>query len=110
MIINRPGAGFEYGGARYVVGGPVIATDESEYKGLYGCITEIRDGEDKETDNDTPDLYCEFDPPTLLDDVKRLEDAFSVLYGMQKTLDEITLDLVIMAPEMIRPLERARQG
>ena len=104
MIINRPGAAFEYGGVRYAVGMPVIATSESEYEGLTGRITEIRDGEDKETDNDTPDLYCEFDAPAHPDDVRRLEDAFSALYGAPKTLDEIALDLVIMAPELVRPM------
>lgn len=47
MIINRIGAEFEYEGKTYVVGAPIVGTPESEYEGLYGTITEIRDGEDK---------------------------------------------------------------
>ena len=56
MIINQPGATFTYGGVEYVIGAPVIGTKESEYEGLYGTIIEIRDGDDKETENETPDL------------------------------------------------------
>ena len=50
MIINRIGAEFEYDGTTYVIGAPIVGTPESEYEGLYGTITEIRDGEDKETE------------------------------------------------------------
>ena len=57
MIINRNGAEFEYKGVSFVIGQPVVGTSQSEYEGLYGLITEIRDGEDKETENDTPDIY-----------------------------------------------------
>ena len=56
MIINRIGAEFEYEGTTYVVGAPIVGTSGSEYEGLYGTITEIRDGEDKETENETPDI------------------------------------------------------
>ena len=73
MIINQPGATFTYGGVEYVIGAPVIGTKESEYEGLYGTIIEIRDGDDKETENETPDLYCEFDPPVLPHEIKRLK-------------------------------------
>ena len=50
MILNRDGASFEYAGVTYTFGGPVIGTDASEYHGLYGVITEIRDGDDREDD------------------------------------------------------------
>lgn len=104
MIINQPGAVFEYDGVNYVIGGPVVCTEASIYKGLYGAITEIRDGTDKDTDNETPDIYCSFDKPVHPDETERLEKAFSMLEGKPVTLDEIALDLVIMAPTMIKPL------
>lgn len=85
MIINQPGATFTYGGVEYVIGAPVIGTKESEYEGLYGTIIEIRDGDDKETENETPDLYCEFDPPVLPHEIKRLEEIFSDLYDEPKS-------------------------
>lgn len=105
MILNRDGAAFEYAGVTYVVGGSVIGTDASEYHGLYGVITEIRDGNDKETENETPDIYCEFELPVLPCEVKELEAVFSDLYQAPKTVEDIILDCVIMAPEMIRPLD-----
>ena len=47
MIIKEYGAEFEYNGTTYVIGEPIIGTAESEYEGLFGTITEIRDGSDK---------------------------------------------------------------
>ena len=105
MIINQPGAGFEYEGITYIIGAPVIGTHAGEYEGLYGSITEIRDGEDKDTENETPDIYCSFEEPALPCEVKKLEERFSELYDEPKAIDDIALDLVIMAPEMICQLE-----
>ena len=102
MILNRNGATFTYDGITYTIGDRVIATDESAYEGLFGTILEIRTGNDKSTDNDTPDFYCEFIPPVLPAEVVALEARFSALYQQKKALDDITLDEVIMAPEMIR--------
>ena len=65
MIINRIGAKYLYNGVTYTVGDQIIANSESEYEGLFGTIKEIRDGDDRETDNDTPDIHCEFLPPFL---------------------------------------------
>ena len=108
MILNRPGAEFEYEGVTYTIGGAIVGTTESEYAGLYGRINAIHDGEDKETENETPDIYCEFDPPVMPHEVKALEDTFSDLYHQPKTIADIVLDMVIMAPEMIRPLDDLR--
>ena len=62
MLINKSGAEFLYNGITYRVGDVIIGSDQSEYAGLIGSILEIRDGDDKETENDTPDIYCSFDP------------------------------------------------
>ena len=103
MIINRTGTEYEYNHHYYKIGETIIATEESEYAGLVGAIYEIRDGNDKETENDTPDFYCAFEPPVLPQEVEELEQVFSALYGIPKKLEDISLDMVIMAPEMIRP-------
>lgn len=108
MILNRTGAEFEYEGVTYTIGGAIVGTAESEYAGLYGRINAIHDGEDKETENETPDIYCEFDPPVMPHEVKALEDTFSDLYHQPKAIADIVLDMVIMAPEMIRPLDDLR--
>ena len=110
MIINRYGADFEYNGIKYVIGESIIGTRESEYDGLIGTIFEIRDGEDKETENDTPDIYCSFEPPVHPYDIRQLEQRFSEQYQQPKKLKDITLDYVIMAPEMIEPLRVLRKS
>lgn len=102
MILNRIGAEFTYEDITYRIGDRVLANGESAYEGLFGTITEICDGADKETDNDTPDITCAFLRPVLPKDISALESRFTALYGQPKTLDDITLDEVIMAPEMIR--------
>ena len=93
---------YTYNGMTYTVGAAVMAAEASEYRGLYGTITEIRDGSDRETENDTPDIYCCFEPPLFPKEIQELEQRFKELYQSPKKLDEITLDMVIMAPEMVR--------
>ena len=41
-------------------------------------------GEDKETDNLTPDIHCCFDFPESEADIRKLEERFSSLYNMPK--------------------------
>ncbi len=101
MVIDRIGAAFFYEGKKYVVGEQIVANDASEYEGLFGRIIEIRDGDDKETENDAPDIYCEFEEPVLKSDIWNLEQRMSGLYGERMTLEDISLDLVIMGPDMI---------
>ena len=110
MHINKPGAEFLYNGITYRVGDKIIGSDQSEYAGLIGSILEIRDGDDKETENDTPDIYCSFDPPVLPADIAKTEATFSSLYGEKKKLDDICFDEVIMSPEMITVPGQSKQS
>ena len=110
MILNEHGKSIEYDGVTYAIGDVIIGTDASEYEGLAGTIIEIRDGEDKDTENETPDIYCSFEPPLLPEDVKALEETFSELYQEPKTMEDIILDMVIMAPEMIVPADKRTQN
>lgn len=109
MVIDKPNEVFRHNGISYKIGEPIIATEQSEYTGLLGSIMEIRDGEDKETENSGPDLYCCFTPPVLPCDIKQLERTFSDLYDSPKTLEDIVLDSVIMAPEMVAPLHYIKE-
>lgn len=105
MIYNRSGAQFVYQGITYTIGGKVYANNESVYEGLYGVIREIRTDDDLETDHDTPDIYCDFMPPILPDDIKMIEDRFSSFWGTEKAIDELDLDMVIMVPDMLSVLD-----
>lgn len=105
MIYNKAGAVFDYDGVQYIIGGRVEGTAVSEYEGLYGRILEIRTEDDRETENPTPEIYCSFDPPVLPLEIRQLEEEFSELYCRPKELDDIVLDSVIMAPDMIVPMQ-----
>lgn len=109
MILEKYGESFNYDGVSYFIGQRIVATDQSEYKGLRGWILEIRDGDDRDTENETPDIYCEFDPPDSKQEIMELERRFSDLYGEKKVLDDISLDIVIMAPEMISPVPEPKE-
>ena len=104
MQINKSGETFIANGRIFTIGGIVWANNGSDYCGLFGRITEIRDGADKETDNEGPDIYCDFDIPEKDYMVRQIEDRFSKLYRMPKRIDEVPLDSVVMAPEMLEPV------
>ena len=110
MILRKKNKPFKYDGKTYFIGEEIVALNNSEYSGLFGRIVEIRNGADKETDNKTPDIYCEFDPPLFPKDIEELEKRFSCLYKAPKKLDDITLDSVIMAPDMIKSVAEKTDG
>ena len=109
MILNTQEKTFIHNNITYKVGGKIYANEHSDYAGLVGTIIEIRDGSDKETENDGPDIYCSFEPPVFPADRQIIEEHFSALYRMPKTIDDISLDMVIMAPEEILPVESFEQ-
>ena len=110
MIFLKPGEEFWHEGVCYKVGGRIVANEVSDYAGLFGNILEIRTEDDRETDNDTPDIYCAFEAPVLSANRLALEQTFSQLYHEQKHIEDLGLDMVIMGPEMIAPLEHAAQA
>lgn len=112
MIINKPGEKcLCSNGIEYIIGEEVIGTENGDYEGLIGRIYEIRIGEaDKETDNDTADFYCTFEPPILEPDIRKLEKRFSEMYGSPKSLKDICLDSVILAPDMIKPISEIEKN
>ena len=105
MILRENGTRFYVEGKVLTIGGRISANGESEYEGLFGTITEIRSGADRETENDVPDIYCDFEIPASEEMLRELEARFSDLYGETKTLDDISLDCVIMSPDMLEPLD-----
>ena len=101
MIKNKVGEILEYEGRIFRVGDWVYANEGSAYEGLFGHIKEIRTDEDKDTENETADIYCEFMPPIIPAFIEKIEERFSKLYGEPKKLEDLALDEVIMAPEML---------
>ena len=107
MILNKKDEVFEYADKKYQVGEMVIANNQSDYVGLVGIITQIVTGEDKDTDNPYPDIYCDFIKPPFKDEIKILEENFSKWYGTKKKLKDLNLDGVIMAPCMLEQADKS---
>lgn len=91
-------------GKQFAVGDRIIVTN-GDYAGLKGIITEIRTGADKETENETEDIYCSFDLPESKEEIKLIEKHFSALFGTEKTIDDLSFDLVIMASDEIERID-----
>ncbi len=95
MIYKKNGEMFFYEDKMFIIGEEVFAS-ESDYAGLLGRITEIRTGEDRETENEGPNIYCSFQAPILNQDA---EFVSKMRFGNE----DLSLDLLIMAPEMLMP-------
>ena len=104
MLYEKKGDRYTAEGKTFTVGGNVFANKNSVYAGLFGTVTEIRTGADRETDNDTPDICCAFIPPESSDMVSDMEQRFSGLYRSPKKIGDLALDCVIMAPSMLEPI------
>ncbi len=104
-MIYKQGQTFEYEGRKYTVGDMVIANAGSMYEGLMGRITEIRTEEDKDTDNVGPDIYCDFEKPQFPFAIQKFQEHFHVTVDETFDWDMVSLDSVIMAPEMIELID-----
>lgn len=116
MVIRKKGSVFFIDGKEFKIGGGVFANDESEYMGLYGTVTEIRTDEDRETENDTPDIYCEFMSPEMLEPVPAREPesignqlTLTCLEDQIDHVDGVTLaisnDMGVLLRKMLENLE-----
>ena len=84
----------------------VVATGNSDYRYLVGMVTGINKlgtpEHDAETANDTDSVHVDFAcfeyPP---DRIAEIEQRFSALHGRPMAIDEVALDDVIMAPDML---------
>ena len=107
MLLNRIGQSAIFGDTEFAVGMNVYVKG-SDYEGLYGRILEIRDGEHKETENEDPEIECEFFTPKNPSIRLSIEERFTLLYGEPKTIEDLCLDFAIMTPDMLRPMKRCR--
>lgn len=94
----------------FSVGDTVMANNCSPYAGLKGEIFEIRTGHEKDTDNSGPDIYVTFERPTEPELIQQLERRFSDLYQNPTTIDELCIDEVIMAADMLNVIARAKKS
>jgi len=107
MLLNRMGQSAIFGDTEFAVGMNVYVKG-SDYEGFYGRILEIRDGEHKETENEEPEIECEFFTPKNPYIRRSIEERFALLNREPKTVDDLCLSFVVMAPDMLRPVKRCR--
>lgn len=106
MVLDKHGESLKIDDKVFTVGGKVLANNSSEYEGLSGEVLEIRTDPDKDTENEGVDIHVCFEVPEENEDfIKTIESRFSELYRQPKTIDEIPLDLVVMAPEELDIVE-----
>lgn len=105
MVYNKFSESVIVNGRRYEVGMSVLANEKSAYYGLYGTILEICTDEAPEKKSKTPEIVCSFDTPVLPEEVRTLEARFAILRGAEVTLKDVALDCVVMAPDMLVPLD-----
>lgn len=102
MILNKKGEIFiSDKGVKFVIGEKIKANDKSDFSGFEGYITEIRDGDDKETENKTIDIYCDFIHPECESEIECIEKLFSKLVNKSMKIEDIGFDSIIMSPDMI---------
>lgn len=105
MLLKNKGDAFVYDGTKFVIGERVIATSGSAYEGMIGRILQICEGNDKDTDNDTPDIYCSFDEPILKTHKKKAIKRLSQLWNDAVKLEDANVAQALMSPDMIVPLD-----
>ena len=101
IILSKIGEMIEYAGKKYAVGEKVIANKNSVYEGLIGTIYEIHTDTEKETCNETPDIYCRFQEPVMTVNKEKVRKRLSEAYKKDIRLADAGLDCVIMSPEML---------
>jgi hypothetical protein len=107
MIYNKIGekvvcSGYDCRSKTFYIGDKVVADINSGYYDLCGHILEISTGKDKETDNECEhDIIVNFELPQNKDAVNRLKKEWSVLYGLEKKLEDVALDYVVISADMI---------
>jgi hypothetical protein len=105
MVYNEYGQVVCTGEKTFTIGQGIQANENSMFDGLVGCIFEIRTNENKDTDNEGADIYCEFDPYSLTGDKKsKFEEIINDCNTEDDThleVDEYSLDCVIMDEDMI---------
>lgn len=91
------------------VGDMVASIPEEEYGGLVGTVVKIVPfgTEEQETENQMDDIYVDFRNEYTPSRKAELLSAFRQLYGdPDKEWEEICLDYVIMAPDMLLKVEK----
>lgn len=83
------------------IGSIVMSSPKGDYELLVGTVFDIKllGSPDRDTENDTDDVYCNFVEFDYSDQrIKEIEEVLSALYQMPKTIDDSCIDFSIEDP------------
>ena len=93
---------FEYEDKKYTIGEIVIGIKGSIYEGQPGVLMEIRDGEDKKTNNAKPDFYCKFTEPILQENKNKINQPNVIKSDSESDWRIVSPDMIISLNELKR--------
>ena len=96
-------------GKAFSVGGRVFANQNSDYRHLFGTVKAFVRGEDCGNTPGAIYLACDFDQPESIEMREELAERFSGLHGRVMDLSDINLDAVILAADMLEPVDVTRR-
>ena len=88
----------------YITAGDIVlSTVDDDYPCLVGRVFRIEPvgSPDRVTENETDDVYVDFDSDYSVERIREIEKTFSGFYDEAKTIDDIDLDSVIMSPDCL---------
>lgn len=93
------------------IGDTVVSLPCEEYGGLIGVVTDIKPlgSPDRDTENETDDVYVDFENEYSSYRVEEILDDLRGLYDdPEKEWDDCALDMVIMSPDVLLKIDRAK--
>lgn len=93
------------------VGDMVLSTPDDEYACLVGVVTHILKMGDPEheTENESDEVYVNFENNYSDYRIKELEEMFSELYEEEMLCEDLPLDEIIVKPEYLLRITGIRQ-
>ena len=90
------------------IGDTVVSLPCEDYGGLIGVVTDIKPlgSPDRDTENETDDVYVDFENEYSSYRVEELLNDFRELYGdPEKEWADCALDMVIMPPDVLLKID-----
>ena len=107
MRLVNPGDTLRYRDQTFTVGESIYVT-ETDYKGLYGTVREIRSGKDQLFPDAPPDIYCVFYPPINSEIEEMIVRRHTQINGKEIPISQICAEEVILNPTQLRPMKKCR--
>lgn len=102
MVLNKRNTPYTVDGIQYEIGKWYQVVGNNPYSGLQCLLREIRDGDDKVTENPGTDFICDCLVPSEATELAKFEAQVSAAYGAPRKAKDISLDGIIFSCDMLR--------